>query len=214
MLFAVEKKEYGSALAQVRRLEEAASRETAAIRADITFATSFLAGMAEIRNGRPNAARAQIERQRGIPERTPLQNSLHQWLQGEIALAAGDLVAADAAFLAAEPKFRASIGQSMLPGDFFRNLPFRDGPARVAIARGDFRSATDIYRKLLRPEDLGQKWPAMLEPRFVLALAKLLDRTGDHAAAREQYRRFLEMWKQADPGLPELAEAQRALREN
>jgi tetratricopeptide (TPR) repeat protein len=168
--------------------------------------------MAAIRSGRPNAARAEVERQGAIPGRTPLQNSLYRWLQGEIALAAGDLAGADAAFLAAEPEFRPLIGQTMLPGDFFRNLPFRDGPARVAIARGDLRAAADIYRKLLTPEDLGQKWPAVLEPRFVLALAKLLDRIGDRAAAREQYQRFLEMWKQADPGLPELAEARRALR--
>jgi hypothetical protein len=45
----------------------------------------------------------------------------------------------------------------------------------------------------------------------VLELARLLDKSGDAAAAREQYRRFLELWKSADAGLPELAEVRRKL---
>jgi hypothetical protein len=47
----------------------------------------------------------------------------------------------------------------------------------------------------------------MLEPRYVLALARLLDETGDKEAARAEYERFLELWKNADEGLPELKEA-------
>ena len=47
----------------------------------------------------------------------------------------------------------------------------------------------------------------MLEPRFVLELARLLDETGQKEAAREEYERFLELWKDADEGLPELEEA-------
>jgi hypothetical protein len=47
----------------------------------------------------------------------------------------------------------------------------------------------------------------MLEPRYVLEVARLLDQMGDEAAAREEYQRFLELWKDADAGLPELQEA-------
>jgi hypothetical protein len=94
---------------------------------------------------------------------------------------------------------------------FRSNLPFRDGLARVRAAQGDLKGAIEIYRRLLTPEDIGQKWTAMLEPRFVLELARLLDRTGDRAAARQQYQRFLDLWKRADSGLPELQDARRRL---
>jgi len=128
-----------------------------------------------------------------------------------MALASGDLAAAETAFSAGEPEFKPFItGPSSWPV-FFSNLPFRDGPARVKAARGDPKGAIETYRRLLTPEDIGQKWTAMLEPRFVLELARLLDKSGDRAAAREQYQRFLDLWKRADPGLPELQEARRRI---
>ena len=63
-----------------------------------------------------------------------------------------------------------------------------------------------LYRALNSP-DAANKWTAMLEPRYVLELARLLNKTGQEEAAREEYERFLELWKNADPGHPELAEA-------
>jgi tetratricopeptide (TPR) repeat protein len=90
------------------------------------------------------------------------------------------------------------------------NLPFRDGLARVKAARGDLAGAIEIYRRLLTV-DISQKWIALLEPRYVLELARLLDRTGDKAGARQQYQRFLDLWKAADPGLPEVREARARL---
>ena len=47
----------------------------------------------------------------------------------------------------------------------------------------------------------------MLDPRFVLAAARLAARAGDPETARAEYGRFLTLWKDADEGLPELAEA-------
>ena len=47
----------------------------------------------------------------------------------------------------------------------------------------------------------------MLDPRFVLAAARLAARAGDPETARAEHGRFLRLWKDADEGLPELAEA-------
>jgi len=52
----------------------------------------------------------------------------------------------------------------------------------------------------------------VLEPRFVLALARLADRAGDRETARAEYTRFLKLWKDADEGLPELVEGRKYLK--
>ena len=82
--------------------------------------------------------------------------------------------------------------------------------ARVAKARSDLRGAIEIYRDLLT-YGADKKWMAPYEPRYVLEIARLLDKMGDKATARQEYQRFLDSWKHADPDLPELAEARHAL---
>jgi tetratricopeptide (TPR) repeat protein len=108
--------------------------------------------------------------------------------------------------LAGEPEIVAHFSNAHPFKSVFANLSFRDGPARVRLARGDVKGAIEIYRRLIRP-DISQKWTSALEPRYVLELARLLEKTGDTEGSREQYRYFLELWKDADNGLPELKEA-------
>jgi tetratricopeptide (TPR) repeat protein len=90
------------------------------------------------------------------------------------------------------------------------NSPSRDWRARICIARGDAAGAIAEYRRLLTPS-AEQKFVGVLEPRYVLELARLLDQEGDHDAARQEYQRFLDLWNNADPDLPELAEARTRL---
>ena len=89
---------------------------------------------------------------------------------------------------------------------FANQLPFRDGIARVRKAERNFDAALEIYRNL-NTIDIGSRWVAVLEPRYVLEAARLLEQKGDDEAAREEYLRFLELWSHADAGLPELEEA-------
>jgi hypothetical protein len=42
-------------------------------------------------------------------------------------------------------------------------------------------------------------------------LATVLDRMGDREGAVRYYREFLDYWKDADPGLPEVDEAKKRL---
>ena len=78
------------------------------------------------------------------------------------------------------------------------------------MARDDLDGAIEAYGRLLAL-DLSQKWTAIVEPRMVLQLARLLDKKGDRAAARQEYQRFLKLWKRADPELTEVDEARAAL---
>jgi tetratricopeptide (TPR) repeat protein len=172
----------------------------------------LMSGLAQARAGRIDQARGHLEMQeRLFNSGVEAENWWHHALEGEIALAAGDLEKAASAFSAGQPskKMWFSTFNSNL-SILANNLMSRDGLARVAKARGDLPRAIQIYRQLLSygPD---QKWVSAFEPRYVLEIARLLDRSGDSQAALKEYQRFLEFWKRADSGLPEPVEARRAV---
>ena len=169
---------------------------------------NVLAGLAEARAGNPTAARANLESARkAYNPSQPVERWWYHCLEGEIALEAGDLMAAETAFAAGEPERRMFFNNSNpIPTVFGNNLLMRDWPARIKKARGDLLGAIEVYRKLLTP-GINNKWVAVYEPRFVLEMARLYEQAGDKAAARRAYQRFADLWKNADPGLPELQEA-------
>jgi serine/threonine protein kinase/tetratricopeptide (TPR) repeat protein len=172
----------------------------------------WTAGVAEARSGRIPQARARLADQtKMFNDAQPFERSMRRSLEGEIALAAGDLAAAESAFAAAEPEIKAEFNLSNVSLTFFQNgFAAVDGMARVKAARGDLAGAIAAYRSFLTP-DIGRKWSMVLEPRHVLELARLLEKSGDRAAARAEYQRFLELWKDADPGLPEVPEARKKI---
>ena len=135
---------------------------------------------------------------------------IYRSLEGEIALAAGDLARAEVAFAAGLSSGRMWFGSKFINDFFIHNTPSRDWRARVHMARGDATGAIAEYRRLLAPS-ADHIFIGVLEPRYVLELARLLEQVGDHEAARDEYQRFLELWKDADPDLPELTEARSRL---
>jgi serine/threonine protein kinase/tetratricopeptide (TPR) repeat protein/TolB-like protein len=193
-------------VAQNERLPAPRVREWRVLAAGLT-------AMADVRGGRLDNASKSLEQLR------PLVNSRLSWetwlvrtVEGEIALARGDLAAAEQAFASADPPLKIYFSMGSPSTSLVRNsFPFRDGAARLQAARGNPDAAIDIYRRLLTP-DLSQKWTAILEPRLVLHLARLLDKKGDRTAARREYQRFLDLWNHADSNLPELAEARSKVR--
>jgi tetratricopeptide (TPR) repeat protein len=205
----IENADFSEAVQATQDLENTVSQiPDPAFRSDMEKVASFLAGMAEVRRSNLDSGREHLgSLARVYDAEDEMDRWFYETLNGEIALAAGDLATAEEAFHTAEPELKmffnmGSGGQNILAN----NSSFRDGLARLKKARGDLPGAIAEYRKLLTT-DISSKWTAMLEPRFVLALARLLGEAGDRDAARAEYRRFLDLWKNADPGLPELAEA-------
>jgi tetratricopeptide (TPR) repeat protein len=208
-LHALEIGNVDDAVASARRAESLVPHISPLAGEVIAPAASLLAGTAEARSGRIESARARVKDSEDAKARF-----WYATLEGEIALAAGDLGAAEVAFAAAEPpvKMPSSMGgpSGIVENVLTNSVIFRDGKARVRRAQGDSKSAIAIYRDLLTP-GMSSKWIAWLDPRYVLELARLLDETGDKDGARAEYERFLELWKNADEGLPELKEAREYL---
>ena len=80
---------------------------------------------------------------------------------------------------------------------------FEDGLANAYLSLKRFDEAVTEYQRVLR-----------FNPNYPLAryrLARAYEGLGDAARAREEYRRFLETWKGADPDLVEVRDAKRRL---
>jgi tetratricopeptide (TPR) repeat protein len=197
----------------VKRLEQANERLPAARVREWRVLSTGLAAVADVRGGRLDTAAKSLEQLRPLVNpRLSWETWLVRTVEGEIALARGDLAAAEQAFGSADPPLKIFFSMGSPSSSLVRNsFPFRDGAARLQAARGNLDAAIESYRRLLTL-DLSQKWTAILEPRLILHLARLLDKKGDRAGARQEYQRFLNLWNHADSNLPELAEARTKVR--
>jgi len=164
-------------------------------------------GVIEARSGAVGEARTRLAGLKADPDLGRVQWWLSV-LEGEIALAEPDRGSAVElpSWRPPRPSLRLVAAGSVT----WNNFGLRDGAARAAEARGDLAAAVAEYRRLLTPGS-GQGWIGVYEPRDVLSVARLLTRSGDLDRARAAYERFLGLWKDADPDLPELAEARRAV---
>jgi tetratricopeptide (TPR) repeat protein len=199
-VFAMERGHHAAALQAVEQVAEAAKHlpDISGRRRRLALA-GFIGGLAKV----------QMRQRAGLAASASSDRVEAAWqhaLAGEVALLGRDYATAEREFRASEYGVPPNFGTNMAFVALVNNLPFRDGLARVIAAQGDREGAIDHYRRLNKP-DVAAKWTSILEPRFVLAMARLAAAAGDRQTARAEYRRFLELWKNADPGLPELAEA-------
>jgi serine/threonine protein kinase len=205
----IEQHQYAQALEAIHTAESALGVPESSTR-PLFVVADLLAVVADIRAGRIDDAitRQAVTTARADPDER-IELNWAATAAGEIALAQGSYDGAMASFTAAQSPAWQTLGQTAL-AMFALNLAPRDGPARVALARGNRRAAIEQYRRLTGAVGTVTSG-AMLEPREVLALARLLDQQGDGRGARTEYQRFLRLWSSADADLPELAEARNAV---
>lgn len=91
------------------------------------------------------------------------------------------------------------------------NLPFkRDFLARAYLKSGRIDEAVAEYERLTTFVPGEKDWH-LVNPVYYLELGKLYEERQMAGKAVKSYERFLELWKDADPGLPEVEDARTRL---
>ncbi len=87
---------------------------------------------------------------------------------------------------------------------------FLDPLARAYEKSGNLSKARETYEKITALT-MGRFMFAGVYVKAFYQLGKIAEQLGDFAAARENYGKFLGFLKNADPGIPEVEDAQKRL---
>jgi len=141
----------------------------------------------------------------------------HDWLKGIISLEENNLSGAvsdleNAVSLFPVPYFYGAEGKGM--GDFnFSFIDYADylNPlARAYFESGDLEKARQVCEKIIGLS-VGRMYSGDLYARSFYMLGKIYEQQRKKGKARDNYRKFLDLWKDADPGLPEVEDARKKL---
>ena len=170
----------------------------------------FNLGLLDLKQGQIDSAKSGAKKVESIlsdisSEDKDLVKYFYDILSGEILLAEGS---AQQAIAIGEKisgiAFRLTTGY----GDTVAyNMPFfKDVVARAYYENGELDKAIAAYEKSIT-FDPQKKARYLVHPIYHYRLAKLYQEKGLTAKAIEHYEKFLALWKDADPGLPEVADA-------
>ena len=82
--------------------------------------------------------------------------------------------------------------------------------ARAYTGVGDLAKARETYEKITTLTTVRMAWGATYARAFY-HLSRIAEQQGDKAPAREQFQKFLDLWKDADKGLIQVADARKRL---
>lgn len=181
---------------------------------NLQFNYHFSLGLIKTGQGKLDEAKSRLESIRSIlaqlerPGDKVLAKLRHDWLHSEILITEGFPDQAIEVYQnIVYPPFPSMRIDALGP----YNLPtLRDTLARAYYESGKMDKAIAEYEEKSQfdPESFDRH---LIHPRYRYMLAKLYEEKGDMAKAIEHYERFLELWKDADPGLPELEDAKKRL---
>jgi len=176
-------------------------------------AYEFCLGMVETKKGEIDSARSRVDKIKSLlPELTPAARKTrtfqHDWLQAEILMAQGSSRKAIEILEKIVPQAIPNMHTDNI-GPY--NMPFiRDVLARAYQQNGQLDKVISEYERKIT-FDPDSKDRHLIHPKYHYLLAKLYQEKGLSTKAIEQYEAFLDLWKDADPILPELEDAKKSL---
>jgi tetratricopeptide (TPR) repeat protein len=129
-------------------------------------------------------------------------------LRAEVMLAQGRIAEVIGFFTKTPPRPQAYTSGLQY---YSYNVPFhKDVLARAYVKKGELDKAIVEYEGLTT-FDYRKEAQFLIHPKYHYRLGLLYEQKGQKAKAAARYRKFLDLWKAADPSLPEIADAKKRL---
>jgi len=176
-------------------------------------------GLIDKREGRIDSAKSRIGKIKslwpfqglGFDNRFSFYYSIYySLLYGEVALAEDQPEKAIAVFKKLSPKRSPFTQFSISLFDYNIPLYMRDVLARAYLQNGEIDKAIAEY-ELLITFDPESKSRHLIHPKYHYRLARLYEEKGWPGKSIEHYEKFLDLWKDADPGIAEVEDAKKRL---
>ena len=90
-----------------------------------------------------------------------------------------------------------------------RDTELLDDLGSAYFKNGDLDKARKVYEKI--NSQLSSKWNGEIYVKSYYMLGRIAEQQGDKSKAIERYQKFLDLWKDADPGIPEVEDAKKRL---
>jgi tetratricopeptide (TPR) repeat protein len=187
-------------------------------RAFYNFYYNFYLGLGNLKKERIDLAKSKLaEMKRLLPEVDPAYKDqimvCYELFSGEVLLAEDSVDKAIAVCEKILPLGMPFIYTGNQMSVLVYNLPsIRDVLARAYRKKGDIDKAIAEYERLIT---FDPKTPdrRLIHPKYHYRLAKLYEEKGWEGKAIEHYEKFLDLWKDADPGIAEVDDARKRLAE-
>ncbi len=171
----------------------------------------FHSGLSDIKQGRIESAKSRLAEMNALLPKVDSSSKsqtifFYNLLSAEMFLAEGEV---EKAIAVMEKTAVPEMPNMHIDSLGYYNTPLlRDVLARAYVKKGDRDKAIAEYERLVtfnpKSKDL-----RLINPIYHYYLARLYDEKGLKDKARQECEKFLDLWKDADPGRPEVEDAKK-----